>query len=304
VRVLITGATGFLGRPLVHELVARGHEVAVTVRPHPGTPQAVQAFPTGVAVHEVDLSAPFDGSRLPRVDAVVTLAQERDFRDFPASASKTLEVNVGSNVRIWEWASRTGVAKVVHASSGGIYGSGTGLAFTEDTLPPPHAQNSFYLGTKLCAEIALRSFFPLFGSVVIVRPFFLYGPGQDSDKFVQRLIHNVANGRPVTLGGPDGIRTNPVFVDDAARLFADAIDVGGSFTVNCAGAEIVNLRSLCDLIGRHLGTDPVYVDATNVPDDCLGDTTLQFEVFGAPRVSLDDGIARAVGATPRGPTNA
>lgn len=295
-RVLITGATGFLGRPLVPALVARGHDVSVVVRPS----RDAATLPSGVSRFEVDLSAPFDGDLLPAVDAVITLAQERDFRDFPRSASKTLDVNVGSNVRIWDWASRAGVKRVVHASSGGIYGSGTGLAFTEDTLPPPHAQNSFYLGTKLCAEIALRSFFPLFPSIVIVRPFFLYGPGQDPDKFVQRMITNVAAGNPVTLGGSEGIRTNPIFIDDAVRLFADALEVDGSFTVNCAGAEILTLRSMCDEIGRHFGIEPVYITSPSGTDDCIGDTALQFQLFGAPRVGIAEGIAAAVAATKHG----
>jgi len=243
---------------------------------------------------DLDLSEYFDVELLPQVDAVISLAQERDFRNFPRAANRTLSVNVGSNVRIWEWAARTGVRTIVHASSGGIYGSGTDLAFTEDSLPPPHAQNSFYLGTKLCAEVALRSFFPHFKSVIIVRPFFLYGPGQEPDKFVQRMVTNIAAGRPISLNGHNGLRTNPVYVDDAALLFADALTHGGSFTVNCAGSEIVSLRDLCDRISHRLQTEPNYVHVDIAGADCIGDTTLQFERFGIPKIPLDLGLEMTI----------
>lgn len=298
-RILLTGATGFLGRQLVKHLLGRRHEIFAVTRPS-ATDRQTSALAAEVHRVPIDLSQPFETYELPQVEAVVTLAQEREFRDFPETAGRTMSVNVESNVRLWAWASQTGVTKVVHASSGGIYGSGTGLAFTEDTLPPPHAQNSFYLGTKLCAEIALRSFFPLFQSIVIVRPFFLYGPGQDPDKFVQRMITKVAIGNPIALGEPDGIRTNPIYIDDAARLFADALDLDRSLTVNCAGSEIVTLRSLCDEIGQCLGTEPVYIDSRSGTDDCIGETALQFQLFGTPKVGITEGIAAAVAATQHG----
>lgn len=295
-KVLITGSTGFLGSRLRLLLLDRGYDVTIIRNPNSSRANRGGPIPNVQEIH-LDLSEPFDVNQIPEVDAVVTLAQERDFQDFPQAANRTLSVNVGSNVRIWEWAARNEVGTILHASSGGIYGSGTDLAFTEDTLPPPHAQNSFYLGTKLCAEVALQSFFPLFKSVVIVRPFFLYGPGQKTDKFVQRMISNIATGRPITLNGKDGFRTNPVFVDDAARLFADALTQEESFTVNCAGSEVVSLRNLCDVIGNRLNIKPNYVQIDSSGADCVGDTTLQFEKFGIPTTSLDFGLNLAIAAT-------
>jgi UDP-glucose 4-epimerase len=298
VRVLVTGATGFLGKQLVRILLARGHHVFVAQRDKASCYREAQLL-SGADRIFLDLSQPFDTTQLPLVDVVVTLAQERDFRNFPDMASRTLSVNVTSNVQLWEWASRTGVKKLIHASSGGIYGSGTGLAFTEDTLPPPHAQNSFYLGTKLCSEIAVRSFMPLFESVIIIRPFFLYGPGQDADKFVQRLIENVADDRPIMLNHPDGLRTNPIFVDDAANVFADALTQPGSYTVNCAGKETVTLRDLCDRIGHRLAKKPRYTLLDEPASDCIGDTNLQFEKFQPPRTDINTGLDLTIAGSSR-----
>ena len=293
VRALVTGASGFLGLRLIQRLLHQGHEVIALLRPGTVNPINDQ-YSQHIRTVYCDLSD-FSGLvELKNIDAVFTLAQERHFRDFPRTAHQVLKVNVEANVKIWEWASRNDVRKLIHASSGGIYGPGSGVAFAEHNRTAPVAQTSFYLGSKLCAEIALQSFLAVVESVVVVRPFFLYGPGQQLDMFIQRMITNVSIGAPVSLGGRDGIRTNPIFIDDAADLFAKALTTEGSYVTNCAGLEVVTLRQLCEEIGRHIGRPPVFSESNQVTSDCIGDTTLQVQRFGEPKINLGDGLSQTI----------
>jgi nucleoside-diphosphate-sugar epimerase len=295
-KILVTGATGFLGSCLLPLLVNRGHQVAATVRP--GKPTVFPGL-NGSTIEQipVDLSNPFFLDLGHSFDAVITLAQDRDFRKFPIFASNVFNVNASANVRIWEWASRIGVSRVIHASSGGIYGTQKGGAFKEGDLPPVDGQSSYYLETKLCAELAFRAFSSYFDTAVAIRPFFIYGPGQDSDKFVQRMITNVLDGTPIQLTPPDGILTNPIFVNDAAEVFAGSLNLDGYHILNCAGEETVSLRQLCNTIGLLTNRNPNYLVTGNSTGNCIGNTALQKRFISAPKTNLTEGLKLTVKST-------
>lgn len=295
-RVLLTGATGFLGTYLLPKLLEQGHEVIAIVRPNRNIPTPSLSNSPQLRVFEADLESALRLEPLKDVDSVITLAQEREFRSFPKRASRIFNVNVSANVQIWEWAMRSGVERIVHASSGGVYGARGGHSFSEDNLPPVDSQNSYYLGTKLCAEIAFRSFAPHFKGAIMFRPFFIYGPGQDGDKFVQRMISRVKNRGVIDLAGPHGLRVNPIFVTDAARIFVDALSLKGQHVFNCAGTETVNLKNLCGTIGDLLRQQPVFRHSDQIPDDCVGDIDLQNRFFVPPEVSLREGLQLAIEA--------
>lgn len=295
-RVLLTGATGFLGSYLLPKLLEQNHEVVAVVRPNCDNLTSSLFDSPRVRVLETDLNADVRLDTLNDIDAVITLAQEREFRSFPTRASRIFNVNVSANVQIWEWALRSGVERIVHASSGGVYGSRGGHSFSEDNLPPVDSQNSYYLGTKLCAEIAFRSFAPHFQSAIMFRPFFIYGPGQDEEKFVQRMINCVKHRGVIDLAGPHGLRVNPIFVTDAARIFVEALSLEGRHVFNCAGAETVSLKDLCDTIGHLLRQQPVFRHSDRIPDDCVGDIELQNRFFVPPKVFLREGLQLAIEA--------
>lgn len=296
-RILITGATGFLGSKLVPVLRARGHEVIALGRSRNIGDEYSTTDSSEHKIINADLSTAFSLDGIKKIDAVFTLAQEREFRQFPNRANEIFGVNVAANIRIWEWAARSGVKQIIHASSGGVYGSNRSQKFSENIIPSVEGRNSYYLGSKLCAEIAFQSFAPLFGSAILFRPFFIYGPEQDSDKFVQRIIGLVRDRQTVDLDGDVGLRTNPIFVEDAARIFADGLSLSGIHRINCAGSEIVTLKDLCSKIGKIMNTDPVFYNAHRLPEDCVGDIELQNQLFGPTSVSLNDGLRLTIQAS-------
>jgi UDP-glucose 4-epimerase len=267
VKVLVTGGSGFIGRPVVAELV-REHEVWTAGRqPVPGAQPVFW-----------DLAEPLPRGFPARLDAIVHLAQSRDYRVFPEKAPEIARVNVQATLELLDLAWRSGATRFVFASSGGVYGGGPG-AFQEDapTRPP-----DFYLSTKVAGEALVNSFRSLF-DVVVLRLFFVYGPGQSPDRFFARFVRRVINGEPVTLRGHDGMRLNPVHVLDVADAIARSLRLKGSHVVNVAGPEVVSLRALAEMIGQRVGRPPVFAEEPGDPDrDLVADIRLMKQLLGAP----------------------
>ena len=287
-RCIVTGASGLIGSHLLPSLIDEW-EVHATTRRGP------VGLRDGVRWHSMDLRAP-DTSVLPdRADAVVYLAQSEHFREFPEKAQAIFDVNVAAVLQFLEYARRSGARTFVLASSGGVYpSSDSGLS--EDLEIATRRDLGFYLGTKLCSEILAEQYTPLF-TVVMLRFFFVYGPGQAPHMLVPRLVRSVETGTPITLTGQEGIRINPTYVDDAVRATVRSLTLPESHRINIGGPEVVTLRELADTIGGVVGRAPVFaVDAAAQPRHLFADVSKMRNLLHAPTVTLRDGIERLVRA--------
>lgn len=288
--VVVTGATGFVGQHVCRNLSGRGYRVI-------GVRKDIEARPTLSSLVDDwlqwDLSS--GGSVvLPHgIDAIVHLAQSHQFRDFPAGAHDVFAVNMSATFSLLEAARAAGVSRFVYASSGGIYGQGSKV-FTEQQPVIADSRLGFYLTSKLVGELLVQNYGPFF-SVAILRIFFAYGPGQQEDRLIMRLIANVSQGRALTLSGSDGLTINPIYVTDAAEAIARTLEAPGPMTLNIAGSETISLRQLGHLIGGIVGKEPTFkIDNSTVPTSLIGDPTLLCDSLNfTPTVSLREGIRNA-----------
>lgn len=294
-RIVVTGAGGFIGRRLVRRLVAEAHEVIAIVHPDSVTRVRIGLPSSGIDLLPLDLQD-LDPAGLPAAaDALITLGQARAFRDFPAKAEEIFAVNVVANLRLLQWAIGARVPRVVHASSGGIYGGRRKETFHESDLVAVDSPLGFYLGSKLCAEIVLQNYRHYFDSAMILRPFFVYGPGQRRDMFIARLVDSVRSGSAIRLQGPNGLRVNPVYVDDAADAFAAALGLAGYHLINLGGPDVLTLREICDAIGKAVGQSPVFEQQPGEPVDYVGDILQVAAKLNCIRTSFAEGLERTVG---------
>ena len=244
-KLLVTGAAGLIGRHLLGALASR-HAVHALHRPG--------ALGDGGNVRWIaaDLTDRRFVDLLPKtVDGVVHLAQSRRFRAFPEGARDVFGVNVESTAALLDWCVRRGIRRFVLASSGGIYGHGRD-PFTEEYPVGSAGPLGYYLASKHCAELLSESYTDHM-TVIILRLFFVYGPGQRPDMLIPRLVRSVAEGGLITLDGEDGLRTNPVHVADAVSAIRHALDLEQSHKINVAGPDALSLRQIADSIGARLG---------------------------------------------------
>jgi UDP-glucose 4-epimerase len=286
-RVLVTGGTGFTGRALLRTLAKRGDTVYAVHRPGSAAPDPVE----GVEPIGQDLSAPLGPSLPDVVDAVIHLAQSRRFREFPDGAADVFEVNAAAAVRLLEWARVTRAKSFVYASSGAVYAPGSAPVEETATLAP----SNFYAVSKRCGELACEQFRGML-KAHILRFFFIYGPGQKG-MFVPSIIDRIRRGDEVSLAGEEGIRLNPVYVDDAVRAIAGVLDSPESMTLNVAGADVVSLRELSDQAGKLLGTEPRFAVGDEAGTGLLGSVKRLGEAGLGPRVPFAEGLERTIAAS-------
>jgi UDP-glucose 4-epimerase len=268
-RVLLTGASGFVGGYLAPALVAAGHDVHALVR-DPGGYDA----PEGVAPLEADLEK-LDHDTLPSVDAVAHFAQANV--PFPDGAGTLYAVNTASTLVLLEHARTCAAQCFLYASSASVYGFGD-HPFTE---AEPVSAHDFYATTKINSEQLVGTYGRFLGTSVfrLVAP---YGPGQ-TGRMIPGVIGRVREGRPVTLNGGGRPRMNPIYVEDAVRAAVAALVLEGNHLVNVAGDEVVGIDRIAELAGEALGREPVFEHGdADAPGDVVADTTRFDELFDLP----------------------
>jgi UDP-glucose 4-epimerase len=283
-RILLTGATGFIGRHLMRRL-APPHEIIAMGRTEPPEPH------DGVRWVEHDLTQSFATTRLPKeIDAVIHLAQSRHYREFPDRAADVFAVNVESTFRLLEYAREARARKFIFASTGGVYGSSDRAVSETDRLNPLN----FYLSSKYSAESLVTSYSSFF-DYIIFRFFFVYGPTQDR-MLVPSLLQRVLNEEKITVEGEPGLRMNPIFVDDATSVFEPALALDRSDLFNVAGDEIATISDLIDVMERVAGKRAVVEHtAAGALGDLIGDNSRMKRVLRVqPQTALEAGLRRMV----------
>jgi UDP-glucose 4-epimerase len=283
VRVVVTGASGFVGSRVRPLLAAHGHEVCAVARSGDRAPEA------GVSWVMCDVRDHGFVDLLPETaDAIVHLAQAGGS---PHDESLLRAVNVESTRLLLDYARRAGTGRFVLASSGSVYGGGTS-PLREDLPPRPL---DAYARSKSEAEALLAEAAPGV-DVCALRLFAPYGPGQDG-RLVSDLVGRVSAGRPVSLRGDGHPRMTPIFVDDAAAILVRTIETDVPPILNVAGDEVLSIRDMAETIGRALDVTPLFESALgNPPPDFVADTTLLRETFELGELtSFERGIATMVG---------
>lgn len=281
-RVLLTGATGFIGRNLIPVLQGAGHEVI-------GVGRQV-ARPAGSSMEwcSWDMAAGAPPASLPEADAVIHLAQA--CARLPDGALEIHALAATSTLLLLDHARRCGAARFVLASTGNVYGF-SNRPFTESD---PHRPGGLYAAAKCYAEDLVESFQPCL-KTAILRLFAPYGPGQTA-RLIPDIIARVRESRPVTLKGGGQPRLTPIFISDVCDRFARALSAEAHVKVNIAGDEHAGLGEIATMAGEILGIAPV-LESSSEPGcgDLTGDNTAMKAILGGPElVSLREGLRRTI----------
>jgi UDP-glucose 4-epimerase len=282
-KVLVTGATGFVAPHLLRRLVAGGHEAVALGHDETRLPAG-----DGITRAVVDLSVPVDADVVPEFEAVVHLAQANV--PFPDGAHDLFRVNVAGTLELLELARRRGATRFVYASSGSVYGLGEGAVAEDD----PRRAEDFYGVTKRSGELLVGAYRVHIGTAIL-RFFAPYGPGQTA-RLIPGLIARVTAGEPVMLREGGRPRMTPIYVDDAVEAIVRSLESNEQLLLNVAGDETVSVRELAERIGDAVGREPVFEEQGEaVGGDLIArNDRLHRLLHGRDLVRLDEGLGRTV----------
>ncbi len=275
--VLVTGADGFVGRALVPWLEREGHVVRRHTRRDGDLASGLNADPADCVVHLAGRTFVPESWQNP-------LAFYRD--------------NTLATGGVLEFCRKTG-ARLVHMSSY-VYGQPDHLPIAES-----HPRRPFnpYALSKILAEDLITFHQAAFGlRATVIRPFNLYGPGQDDRFVIPEIARQVLDPACARIAVKDPRpRRDYLFVDDLVTLVASAVRAGTSGVFNAGSGHSAGIgdviAELAAVTGIQKPVDESGVTRSGEVLDVIADARHAADVFGwQPQVSLRDGLARTVAA--------
>ncbi len=298
-RVLVTGADGFLGRHLLRSLAHAGHSAAAACRPG-GPPLDVPTVPLEVT----DPASVRDAVSRP-LDAIVHLAAVAYSQDARKDPGHAWEVNAGGTARLLDAvAEQRGNLEsgplIIVLSSAEVYGEGEPRPRLESDPPRPLSP---YAASKLGAEIAAGQAAAGWGlRVIVVRPFPLTGPGQRNRLLPNWIAELRAGRREIARGDPATVRD---FLDvrDAASGLVALLERGhAGETYNLATGRGLRFDELFPRIAGRLGVEarlvpPAPADRRSDPAHLVGDPgKLERHTGWTAQIPLDRTLADLIDA--------
>ena len=309
-RILVTGAAGFIGSNLVHELLRRGHSVVGYDNLSHGSRLNLGDALTHPQFHLYEADIRHGATMLEAAegcDVIVHLAAYKIPRY--GDAYETLMINGFGSEIVAQTAGSTG-AKVVAASTSDVYGKNANVPFSEEmdsVIGNPQVKRWAYAISKMFEEQLLLACHSRFGvDVVLLRFFGGYGPNQNltwwggpQSVFIEKAL----DGEPLPVHG-DGSQTRSfTYVTDHVAGITAAIETSAAnnLVVNIGSIEEVSIRELADLIWTLVHGDDSTALIETIPYESFGsyedvmrrvpDITRARQLLGfEPQVDLRTGL--------------
>ncbi len=260
-KVLVTGADGFIGSHLTEALVRAGHETTAFVLYNSfGTwgwlDHCIPEVKGGFEVWAGDVRDP-NGVRtaMKNCDAVLHLAALIAIPYSYHSPDTYVDTNIKGPLNIVQAARDLGVSKVVHTSTSEVYGTAQTVPMTESH---PLQGQSPYSASKIGADQIALSFYKSFETpVAVLRPFNTYGPRQSARAVIPTIITQIANGqRTIKLGSTRPTRDFSFVSDTVAGFMAQLdSDKGIGEVINVGSGFDISIGRTAQLIAEAMGEE-------------------------------------------------
>lgn len=276
-RILVTGASGFIGKYLCKELKERGHEIIVL-------------FSLNGDISDAHTLDSFNG----KVDKVIHLAASTFVPDSWQNPDEFFKVNALGTMRILEFCRGNKVPLIFISAY--LYGLPDEVPTSEKELPKPNNPYAFskYIAEQACVFYANYLNVPS----LIIRPFNVYGPGQPEHFLIPTIINQVLQHREITL-----LDLNPkrdyIFIDDVVNFITIAVEA------ELKDAEIINIGSgvsysvaeLVRIIQKIAGTNLPVLSKNEVRFQEINDVIANIDkaklMFNwSPEISLEKGLTQ------------
>ena len=305
-KILVTGADGFIGSHLTELLLSKGYKVRALAQYNSFNSWGWLDDVTNSENLEVitgDIRDPhFCKEIVKGIDIIYHLAALIAIPYSYVAPDSYVDTNVKGTLNICQAAKDAGGIRVIHTSTSEVYG--TALYVPIDEKHPKQPQSP-YSASKIGADMMAMSFYNAFGlPVTIARPFNTYGPRQSARAIIPTIITQIASGlKQIKLGDITPTRDFN-FVKDTARGFlalAESENTIGK-EINIASNFEISMGDTLNLIKSIMGSDVEFItDEQRIRPEksevfrLWGDNRLIKELTGwQPKYSIETGLRETV----------
>ncbi|MDP5088207.1 MAG: NAD-dependent 4,6-dehydratase LegB [Ilumatobacteraceae bacterium] len=264
-KILVTGADGFIGSHVVETLVKSGHEVRAFVLYNSFNSwgwldESDKSIRDSIDIFAGDIRDPHGVDKaVENQEVILNLAALIAIPYSYHSPDTYIDTNIKGTLNILQAARRHNVKRVVQTSTSEVYGTAQYIPI--DEVHPLHPQSP-YAATKVGADQLALSFHASFDVPVgILRPFNTYGPRQSARAVIPTIISQLANKSKVKLGSLSPTRDFS-FVQDTANGFLAAAqsDAIVGQTINLGSGFEVSIKETAETIAKLMNTKLELVD--------------------------------------------
>ena len=310
-KLLVTGAAGFIGMHSCLRLLERGHEVLGIDNLNAYYDPALKAARLerlrahrSFSFEKLDI-ADADGMaalfRSRAFDLVLHLAAQAGVRYSLENPMAYVTSNVAGFVNVLEGCRAAKIAHLVYASSSSVYGANTGMPFREaDRVDSPV---SLYAATKRANELMAESYGRLYGLACTgLRFFTVYGPWGRPDMALFLFTRAILEGKPIRVFNGGDMLRDFTYIDDIAEAVVKLVEKphpGGTARLfNIGHGSPVNLMDFVRAVERALGQkaqiELAPMQPGDVPATYASTEKLRAEIGYAPATPVEEGVERFV----------
>lgn len=306
-KVLVTGASGFIGTRLVERLVGLGADVRAFVHYNSRSDYGLLDLLPNEVLKAVDI-APGDlkdGDAVRRAvkgcEVVFHLGALVSIPYSYRNPYDMVQTNVSGTANVLNAAREFGVARIVHTSTSETYGTAQYQPIDEFH---PLVGQSPYSASKIGADKLAESYYLSFGMpVATIRPFNTYGPGQSARAVIPTIVSQALAGDTIRIGSTDPKRDFN-YVDDTVAGFLAVANNHAALgeVINIGSGRTVSIAHVIEEVSRILGREfEIVTDPARIRPEksevglLLADTRKAERLLGwKPGVPLEEGLRRTV----------
>lgn len=299
-KVLVNGATGFIGSNLAKELFNKGariYSIDNFSYIDADLSKKKNDFLNKITIIEGDVSTKDPWEKVPKdIEYIFHFAAPSSVTLFKRYPEKCFTETSLGLFRALEFAKQNNVEKVIYPSTGSLY-AGNEMPHNEKVYPKPR---NLYAAAKVACEGLANSYSDFVKSVGL-RIFGGYGPGEEWKKdfgsVLYLFIRDYMNGNPPEVWG-DGRQTRDfIYIDDIIKCILAAAEIDYNGVVNIGTGKAISFKELLQIIKESLAMEiePTFIPKEqNYVEDLEADTILMKDLLGVEVITPQEGIKKFI----------
>jgi len=306
-KVLVTGAAGFIGSHLAEKLLQQGHYVTGLDNFDPfydprikeqNIKNAVASENFHIIRADIRDTSAVNNSLDKSFDCIVHLAAKAGVRPSIRNPAEYADVNINGTVILLQAAQKYNIKKFIFGSSSSVYGNNKKVPFSEDdSVDHPISP---YAATKKADELICHTYHHLYGiDVTCLRYFTVYGPRQRPDLAIHKFAKLILQDQPIPVYGDGSFKRDFTYIDDIIQGTLAAIEKCSGYKIyNLGESNTISVNQLIEILENYLGKKAKRENLPSQPGDvvqtCADVNKAKTELGYKPTTNINKGIEKFV----------